>query len=376
MILSKDQAKLLEKEGIKATEDLVALSKSQIRNLAKKTGLSAKLIDTCQEYADLMRVEGISPEYAHLINLIGIDSVKELSMRNAKNTLEKMESYLKENPKIVKQLPKIEDIENWIEQANILKQKYGKYNKEYWNEKWKKSPIIYKGRALRGSSYNQIVSIDVKTFLKKDDAILQKVISVFNLKKGTFNETALECQKFVHDSIKYLYDELSADCVEYWQFPFETAQSGIGDCEDGAIFMAGLMLNAGIPSWRIKVCAGTVLQDPNVAPSSDGNLGGHCYTIYLADRPDSKRKLEWVILDWCYNPDPDIPIEKKPLSRNGGQKKSYKDVWFTFNDENSWANTAFEIIDDRISKNQKTKKESVLNKIKEIMNQIDVKVKK
>jgi hypothetical protein len=336
--------------------------------------VSLKLIDTWQEHADLMRIEGIGPDLAYLINQIGIDSVKELSIRNPKNTLKKIEAFSKKNPEIVDQIPSIEMITKWIEQANIYKQKYGEYGKKYWNNKWKQAPIIYKGRALRGKSYDQIISIDVKTFLKKNDLILQKIITEFHLKKRTINETALACQEFVSKSIKYTFDELNAECVEFWQFPFETAQSGIGDCEDGAIFMAGLMLNAGIPSWRVKVCAGTVLQDPDVAPSNGGKVGGHCYTIYLADRPDSKRKLEWVILDWCYNADYALPMEKKPLARNGGQKNAYKDIWFTFNDINSWSNTAFEIKDVRISKNQQAKKETVLTTIKKIFNHININI--
>lgn len=73
------------------------------------------------------------------------------------------------------------------------------------------------------------------------------------------------------------------------------------------------MINAGIPSWRVKVCAIEVLADPVVAPS-DTELGGHAYAIYLVDRTDSERGLEWVILDWCHLQYPEIKIEKKPLA--------------------------------------------------------------
>ena len=117
------------------------------------------------------------------------------------------------------------------------------------------------------------------------------------------------------DFLKYKYDDLTAEVPEFWLFPFESIQSEIGDCEDGAILIAGLLINAGIPSWRVKVCAAQVMADPVVVPS-ETELGGHAYAIYLADRPDSERKLEWVILDWCYLQDPDDVIENKTLSRN------------------------------------------------------------
>ena len=97
------------------------------------------------------------------------------------------------------------------------------------------------------------------------------------------------------------------------------------DCKDGAILIASLLINAGIPSWRVKVAGGGVLPDPLFAPS-DTELAGHAWCIYLADRPDSKRGLEWIILDWCYSPDPDVPIEEKPLAKNGGQQGGYKET--------------------------------------------------
>ncbi len=126
------------------------------------------------------------------------------------------------------------------------------------------------------------------------------------------------------------------------------------------------MINSGIPSWRVKVCAGSVLADPVTAPS-ESNLGGHGWTIYLADRSDSERGLEWVILDWCYLQDPNAAIENKPLAGNGGTNNAYKEIWFTFNDEYSWSNVKFEIKTGRISNNQKAQKDEVLLPLEDIL---------
>jgi hypothetical protein len=385
--VEEKHAKLLEKEGISEVNDLLNLNYSQIRKLARKIGISVKLLDTWQEHADLMRIEGIDPKIANALNLIGIDSVKEFAHRNPKNVVEKLKKLKNETPKVLSKIPSLSNIEGWIENAKnlggipnsevpkkessprevesieyvpikIFEKDYGEYGPEYWNIKWEKAPIIYTGRALRGESYTKQIDVDVKTFINKDDAILWHVITQLGLRRETPNETALAIQNFVCNFLKYKYDDISSDCPEFWQFAFESIQSEIGDCEDGAILIANLLINAGIPSWRVKVCAGYVQADPIVDPS-DEEQGGHAYCIYLADRPNSERKLEWVVLDWCYLQDPEIPIEKKPLAGNGGMEGAYKDVIFTFNDEYSWAQNALEVMEGRISKNRQTNLEEL-----------------
>lgn len=395
--LEDEHAKLLKKEGISKVEDLLPLTSSQIKKLASKTGIPPQLIDTWQEHADLMRIEGVNPKIANALNLIGIDSVKELAHRNSKSILERLKQLKKENPKILTKIPILKDIESWIEKSKDLadvqkktipkkepapqpvapieyvpieefKGDYGDYGPDYWNPKWETAPIIYTGRALRGELYKKEIDVDVKTFLKKDDAILWHVITQIGLRRETPNETALAIQNFVCNFLRYKYDDLTSDCPEFWQFPFESIQSEIGDCEDGAILIASLLINAGIPSWRVKVCAAQVMADPVVAPS-ESELGGHAYCIYLADRDDSKRKLEWVVLDWCYLQDPEVSIEKKPLAGDGGQEGAYKDIWFTFNDEYSWAQSGFEV-KDRISKNREAQKDEVLAPLKDILKRL------
>jgi len=401
--LEVKHAKLLEKEGILSAEDLISLTYNQISKLARKIGVSVKTIDTWQELAELMQIKGISPEMAHALNLIGIDSVKEFAYRNPKNTLEKLKQLKKDNPKVIAKIPTQKDVETWIKAARDLsgspekkpvkrpvkkdeptpspvpkidyipieefKGDYGEYGPEYWNTKWETAPIIYTGRALRAESYKKQIDVDVKAFIKKDDAILWHVITQVGLRKETPNETALAIQSFVCNFLKYKYDDLTAEVPEFWLFPFESIQAEIGDCEDGAILIASLLINAGIPSWRVKVCAGEVIADPIFAPS-ESEVGGHAYCIYLADRTDSNRKLEWVILDWCYLQDPEVPVEKKPLAGEGGQEGAYKDVLFTFNDEFSWAQTALEIKEGRISNNRTTSKDEIIAPLEDILKHV------
>ncbi|NVM46912.1 MAG: DUF4332 domain-containing protein [Candidatus Lokiarchaeota archaeon] len=406
--LEEKHARLLEKAGIKEVEDLLTLSYYQVKELARSIGVTVKALDTWQEHADLMRIQGVNPELANAINLIGIDSVKEFAYRKAKTTVEKLKELKKGNPKILAKVPTLKNVEDWISEAKnlaevpkkgekvkkkpapktkpapkgdsspdipitpnykpfeIFEKDYGEFGPDYWNSKWDTAPIIYTGRALRGESYYKQIDVDVKAFIKKNDAILWHVLTQVGLRKDTPNETALAIQNFVCSFLKYIYDDIASECPEFWLFPFEAIQSEIGDCEDGAILIASLLINAGIPSWRVKVCAAQVMADPVFAPS-DEELGGHAYCIYLADRPESERKLEWVILDWCYLQDPEVSIENKPLARNGGTEGAYRDIWFTFNDEQSYAQSSFEVKEGRISKNRTMRKDEVLGPLEDLL---------
>ncbi len=198
----------------------------------------------------------------------------------------------------------------------------GLKNESYYNNKWPKAPIIYSGRALRGKKDR--VGADVKNFITTNDVILNDIVAKYSLKKISHDETAWTIQKWVVRFFTYKYDDESNQCPEFWQFPFESFHSKVGDCEDGAILITSLCVAAGIPSWRVKVAAGYVQSSPT-APQ-----GGHAYCLYLAEDGD------WRILDWCYYEDSKLPVNQKPLAKNGGYKGCYKDVWFTFNNEYSW----------------------------------------
>jgi hypothetical protein len=225
------------------------------------------------------------------------------------------------------------------------------------------------------------IEVDVRAFITKNDLIMKKIVNDYGLKKETDDETMLEIQKFVSAGrtyekevyserdygwlkvLTYVSDSSTAEineddpnsegsqavwyysdedhtrremmingklikfpkgyrALEYWQLPFETWASHIGDCEDGAILIAALAINAGIPSYRVKVAAGFV---------DTGTVsGGHAYCIYLASDD------EWRIIDWCFYQDYSVPVLQKPFAKNGGFNNYYKDVWFTFNDEYSW----------------------------------------
>ncbi len=212
-------------------------------------------------------------------------------------------------------------------------------NPNYWNNKYELSNVVYQGRVMRNKT--KPITVDVRVFITRKDELLQRIIKFFRLKRDNFNETVLKCHRFVANFLIFKEDDESVDCPEFWQFPFETIHTGVGDCEDGAILLASLMINAGIPTWRVKVASGFVLNIKNK------KLMGHTYVLYLADRPESKRGLEWVVLDWCYLKDIRLKIEEKPLAKQGGKLNAYRQIWFTFNDEYCWSSNSFKIKEGR-----------------------------
>jgi hypothetical protein len=201
---------------------------------------------------------------------------------------------------------------------------------EYWNNKLPKNVVAYTGRAIPkknptgdGTILQERVEIDVKTMLTGNDALVQKLLNTHNLKGATHDETISNIQKFVVGYLKYIGDDLSNCTMEYWQFPFETIADRTGDCEDGALLIAALAINAGVPAFRVRVVAGMVQPAPT-APQ-----GGHGYVSYLRESDN-----QWVVIDWCYLEDSNIPVAEKSLHKDN---QYYKDVWFSFNNEYSWS---------------------------------------
>jgi len=114
-------SKVLEKAGFSNVEDFLSIDSVKIKNLSATTKISEKMIDKWAEHADLMRIGGVGPEYADVLNQIGVDSVKELAQRNPKNTLDRIMELDKKKPDVFRKPPRLEEIGNWIEEAKKIK---------------------------------------------------------------------------------------------------------------------------------------------------------------------------------------------------------------------------------------------------------------
>jgi hypothetical protein len=178
----------------------------------------------------------------------------------------------------------------------------------YWNTKRvSNDQYTYPCRTVNNDK-TTIYAVDPRIFLPLHD-------SKIPVMSGTSDEIALKAQRYVVKNMRYVADK---DPFEYWQFPYETLNLKLSDCEDGSLLMANIMLQSGVPYWRIRVNAGNVL-DPNISVSK--SPVGHAYVTYLRES-DNK----WYLLDWCYWPD-----ESKDFKLTWKQAEGkYFDIWFSF----------------------------------------------
>jgi len=87
--------------------------------LVEQTGIDAVRVLRWVNHADLIRVVGIGPEFAELLEASGVDSVPELAQRNVDNLV----TALKETNdarSLVRRVPAAAEVTDWIEQAKAL----------------------------------------------------------------------------------------------------------------------------------------------------------------------------------------------------------------------------------------------------------------
>ena len=114
-------AEQLQSEGITTTDELLEQcgSKKGRQLIAARSGISEKMILTWVNMSDLFRINGVASQYAELLEAAGVDTVKELKMRNAENLTEKMKD-VNGQKKLVRQVPSLTRVSEWIEQAKVL----------------------------------------------------------------------------------------------------------------------------------------------------------------------------------------------------------------------------------------------------------------
>lgn len=87
--------------------------------LADETGISPKLILTWTNHADLIRINGIGPQFAELLEAAGVDTVKELKHRKPENLQPKLVE-INEEKNLVGRVPALKEVERMIAEAAEL----------------------------------------------------------------------------------------------------------------------------------------------------------------------------------------------------------------------------------------------------------------
>lgn len=192
------------------------------------------------------------------------------------------------------------------------------YYAAYWNNKWKKTTIIYNARSAGYIPIQDILNdgFDKKIYIDTDDN----------------DEKVKQVLLWARDKLKYKGDREVWNKPEYWQTASETWDLMSGDCEDGAIIMYKLLRNMGVPAFRLKICAGDVLN-----PMNPQNTVGHAYLIYLSERHNT-----WHVVDWCYWPGTSyMCLYGVPHSKI----TNYRRIWWSFNEDHMWSQHDTEVLD-------------------------------
>ena len=108
----------LRKAGVRTTDALlnVAATRTGRRRLARETAISESEILAWVNRADLMRIKGIGSEYADLLEVAGVDTIRELRRRNPDRLLGAM-TDLNLRRRVIRRLPTNGMVTGWIEAA-------------------------------------------------------------------------------------------------------------------------------------------------------------------------------------------------------------------------------------------------------------------
>lgn len=119
--IGSSYAEKLNAAGIKTTEDLLSRCAKPYgrKKLYEETGISPKHIMTWTNHADLMRINGVGGQFAELLEAAGVDTVKELSHRNAVNLTTALESA-NDKRHLCGRVPSEREVQRMIDQAKEM----------------------------------------------------------------------------------------------------------------------------------------------------------------------------------------------------------------------------------------------------------------
>ena len=122
--LEPSHVEKLKIANITTVKDLLetGTTKRGRQTLVRITGASERTALEWVNRADLFRIKGIGKEYSELLNVAGVNTVVQLSRRNPEKLRAKLEK-VNDDKTLVKQLPSVETITEWIRHAKNLKRR-------------------------------------------------------------------------------------------------------------------------------------------------------------------------------------------------------------------------------------------------------------
>lgn len=114
-------AEKLSAAGVDTVEALLerGAAKKGRAELAEATGISESSILRWVNHADLMRIDGIGPQFSELLEAAGVDTVAELAQRNAANLATKL-AEVNEVKNLTGRVPSESQVQKMIDEAKSL----------------------------------------------------------------------------------------------------------------------------------------------------------------------------------------------------------------------------------------------------------------
>ena len=110
--------------GIRTTDDLLKAGATAYdrERIAAQTGISGDLILKWVDKVDLMRIDGVGPQYSDLLEAAGVGSPAELANRNPANLAVTIQEVVAARPGIVRRAPTEAEVAGWVAEAGQLEQ--------------------------------------------------------------------------------------------------------------------------------------------------------------------------------------------------------------------------------------------------------------
>ena len=108
--------------GIATTDDLIMAAGGAAgrEKVSAMTGISTGQLLKWVNHVDLMRIEGVGPEYAELLEAAGVDSPAELAQRNAANLAQTFQEVDAARPNWIRRVPSEATVSAWIASAKAM----------------------------------------------------------------------------------------------------------------------------------------------------------------------------------------------------------------------------------------------------------------